>query len=170
MVFNMHSVNQRYVVIGNSGSGKSYVSNFISKSLNIPLISLDDIFWSDSSYTTKRPETDVKNRLFAKAESEQWVIEGVYGELVHLITDSAETLVWLDLPWDECKANILRRESQNPRNSANFSDLLLYAEKYYSRDNPRSYSAHKVIFDGFAKRKCHLNSTKKVNEFIRNFV
>lgn len=163
-------MNQRFVVIGNSGSGKSYVSHRISMSLNIPLISLDDIFWSDATYTTKRPQIEVKNRLLAKAESEQWVIEGVYGELVHLITDSAETLVWLDLPWDECKANILRRESQSSRNSANFSDLLLYAENYYSRGNPRSYSAHKIIFDGFKKRKYHLNGTEKVNEFIRNFV
>jgi len=42
-------------VIGNSGSGKSYLAQALATQLGLPEIDTDDIFWLKAGYTAKRP-------------------------------------------------------------------------------------------------------------------
>jgi hypothetical protein len=47
------------VIIGNAGSGKSYLASALAAQHSLPVINLDDLFWLDGSYQTKRPADDV---------------------------------------------------------------------------------------------------------------
>lgn len=51
---------ERIYIIGNSGSGKSYLSQILSKRCNINHFDLDDIFW-ETKFTVKRLEEEKKN-------------------------------------------------------------------------------------------------------------
>ncbi len=49
----------RILIIGNAGSGKSFLAKAIATQLALPVIDLDTIFWLDGSYTAKRPAGQV---------------------------------------------------------------------------------------------------------------
>ncbi|MBC2850345.1 DNA topology modulation protein FlaR [Cetobacterium sp. 8H] len=67
-------------IVGSPGSGKTYISNIISKKLNTKAIDLDEIFWNMSS-TGNRIKNDYLNReseLNSILLNTSWIIEGVY--------------------------------------------------------------------------------------------
>ena len=52
------------------------------------------------------------DRLVAESKTaDSWFVEGVCGELAERYLDEADPLVWLDIPWDICKARLLARGS-----------------------------------------------------------
>ena len=76
----MKNNNLKIRVIGSPGSGKTYISNILSKELKIKTTGLDNIFWNTSS-TGKRIKNDYTNResrLNSILLNNSWIIEGVY--------------------------------------------------------------------------------------------
>lgn len=76
----MKNNNLKIRIIGSSGSGKTYISNILSKELNIKTTDLDNIFWNTSS-TGNRLKNDYINResrLNSILLNNSWIIEGVY--------------------------------------------------------------------------------------------
>lgn len=76
----MKNKNLKIRIIGSPGSGKTYISNFLSKELNIKTTDLDNIFWNTSS-TGNRIKNDYINResrLNLILLNNSWIIDGVY--------------------------------------------------------------------------------------------
>ncbi|WP_330111774.1 hypothetical protein VSU16_03170 [Cetobacterium somerae] len=76
----MKSKNLKIRIIGSPGSGKTYISSFLSKELNIKTTDLDNIFWNTSS-TGNRIKNDYINResrLNLILLNNSWIIDGVY--------------------------------------------------------------------------------------------
>ena len=76
----MKNSNLKIRIIGSPGSGKTYISNILSKELNIKTTDLDNIFWNVSS-TGNRIKNDYINResrLNSILLNNSWIIEGVY--------------------------------------------------------------------------------------------
>ena len=67
----------RWVVIGNSGSGKSMLAERVGMTLQLPIYDLVVIHWHRGGQ--KRDEADAQAQVAEIAAGEAWVIEGVYG-------------------------------------------------------------------------------------------
>ena len=162
----------RISILGNSGTGKSYLAGKLGEALSLPVISLDDLYWEPESYGQKHAPGAILKDIEAIRERSEWIVEGVYGELVTHFLARTECLIWLDMDWDICHNNLLERgfekETQlDPaRGEAHFQNLVRWASLYWERDDERSYQGHRQIFDRFSGPKHVLRSRYAVNEIV----
>lgn len=163
---------QRIVIIGNSGSGKTYLAVQIGTQFGLPVTHLDALFWEPGGFNVKRPKELVLQDIEAIKQSEQWIIEGVFGELAAHFVENAEGLIWLEMDWDTCQSNLLRRGSESEKQrdpeaaEASFQRLLVWASQYWARDDARSHSGHQALFETFQGRKWTLHSREEVDTMI----
>jgi adenylate kinase family enzyme len=69
----------RTVIVGNAGSGKSWLAKHIAEELKAPAIDLDEVHWVGDAYGTRRDENVARSLVAEVAAKPAWVIEGIYG-------------------------------------------------------------------------------------------
>jgi adenylate kinase family enzyme len=157
---------QRTVIIGNGGSGKSWLAEQLSSALSIPAIDLDLIHWEPGGYEVKR-DADVALAMVRQAAAgPAWVIEGVYGWLVRAALPDATALVWLDIEIEECAANIMRRGLRRGADEASFAALLAWVKEYGVRDSASSLAGHRRLFTSFAGPRVVLRSRREMAAWL----
>jgi adenylate kinase family enzyme len=163
-------VARRVAIVGNAGSGKTYLAREIGARLGLSAVELDGLFWMPpGQYDTRRPVEDVMRIIEERRQESSWVVEGVFGELVLPFLDRADLLLWLDLPWDTCRSRLEARyrctygPSPDEAIEASFGRLVAYASGYWTRDDLRSHRGHQRIFDEFLGPKVRLVSEEDVN-------
>lgn len=158
--------NKKIYIIGNSGSGKSYLAKELHKKLNIKILHLDDLFW-ETPFQKKRSQKEILKNLekFFK-ENSSFIIEGVYKSLERKIKDNSDMLIYLDLPWKETKNNLKNRKSNK----------IDYYGTYYQKERKSEHGniiyskgSHDHLFENFSKEKIKLNNIKEVNDFIESY-
>ena len=107
----------RTVIIGNTASGKSWLSKQLGQRLSLHVVDLDQIRWIDGDYSRKETAAVAIEKTCQHAQGEQWIIEGVYGWLVRPIIARASCLIWTDIPWAEAVETSLK-ERQRPAQKA----------------------------------------------------
>ncbi len=163
---------QRSVIIGNSGSGKTYLSRVLGLSSAIPVIHLDQLFWEPSGFNQKRSKEIVLSDIAAAKSGPKWIAEGVFGELAEMFFDKADSLVWLDLPWLACRENLIARGSESAaqmdkqKAEENFMRLLTWAENYTTRTDLRSHAGHEKLYQQFSGAKIRLEDRPSIEAFI----
>jgi adenylate kinase family enzyme len=165
---------QRIVIIGNSGSGKSYLTRQLGARLSLPPIHLDEWFWEPGGFTVKRPQDAVFQQIATAKQAERWIAEGVYGELTERFFSRAEGLIWLNMDWQTCRNNLLSRGPQDPDPTdpaalADFEVLIEYASNYWLRTGPRSFSGHQALFDRFGGRKLILRERRAIDALLADY-
>jgi adenylate kinase family enzyme len=162
----------RIVIIGNSGSGKSYLAKSLSAIYSIPVVHLDKILWMPGGFNEKRQNDEIKNEIEQRQKDDSWIAEGVFGELAALFLARTQSLIFLDMDWPTCRNGLILRGSESSRQLSavkaeeNFSKLLLWAEQYWIRTNLCSQSGHLQIFASFTGLKSRFTSQAEVNEFL----
>ena len=163
---NMNHQLERTIIMGNSGSGKSWLAGRLGSALGLPTTDLDEFHWLSGRYDQKREKGEAIQLACAAASGREWIVEGVYGWLVEPIADRATFLVWLDLSWDDCYGN-LKKRYRGKKDSRSFRDLVAWAEDYWNRQTPSSFSGHKAIFESFSGPRARLRTRRSVVEFLR---
>ncbi len=156
----------RTIIIGNSGSGKSWLAKRLGDSSAQPVTDLDDAHWLPGGYDEKRDRSMAIELAVAAASARSWIIEGVFGWLVEPIVHRATFLIWLDMPWPDCNRN-LRSRYQGETDTQSFRELVAWARAYWERQTPSSYAGHKSIYESLGKPKNRLASRNEVDEFVR---
>jgi hypothetical protein len=157
---------QRTVVIGNSGSGKTTLARALAGHFGIPAVDLDRIHWK-GAVGNKRDEAIARQMTRDEAARPRWVIEGVYGWLAEAAVPNARALIWLDLPWSECRAGLVERGPWPGVDEAGFSEFLAWAEAYGIRQTSTSLAGHTRIFTSFSGQKLRLDGRAAVDIFIK---
>ena len=149
------------------GSGKSYLAKKISERTNVPVLFLDDIFWEGKDeFSKKRPSWEINQDLRDFMTNESFVVEGVYSSLQKRIMRQIDTLIYVDIPWNECLNNLNKRKSEK----------IEWASSYYVKERhkygTRVYSkgTHDEQFDLWNGNKIRLYCQKDVNDFIERLV
>ena len=156
----------RTLIVGNSGSGKSWLAEQIANRQGSLCVDLDSIHWLPGGYSVARDHNEVIQLLRDATKADRWVIEGIYGSLVNEIREHSTALIWLCLDEAECVENIRQRGIRRGGDTASFAALLDWASTYRRRQGPSSYIGHQKLFDGYAADKQILRSRDAVMAFL----
>lgn len=152
----------RTLIIGNSGSGKSWLAQRISEHLQIPWTDLDHIHWLSDEHSIPRPRAEALALARMAASEDRWVIEGVYGWIISELLPRATALIWLTVDDEQCVANIRQREANDDER---LIALLEWAGSYRMRDDPSGFAAHQQLFDAFEGSKIRLKDQTVITHF-----
>ncbi len=162
----------RILIFGNSGSGKTWLASKLSDSTKV-CYSLDHIFWEAEGYNQKKSENDVAREIQDIKNQSRWIVEGVFGHLLVELLDFTDVIIFLDLPWSNCKEALLKRGSESSKKldkeeaDKNFQELVKWASGYTYRDTKASQSYHAFLYKQFDKVKYKLSSRNEINDFIK---
>lgn len=163
---------KRMLIIGNSGSGKSWLAARLAERLTIREVSLDTIVWQPGGFNQKRSQDEIDLAIKALAQEPLWVVEGVFGALAEQLLDAADTLLFLDLDWSVCRDSLLSLGSQSAKQrdavaaKKNFQQLLVWASEYGQRASKSSRHFHRELFDRFPNDKHRFTTRAEVNSYL----
>ena len=153
----------RTLIIGNSGSGKSWLAQRLAEQLRVPWTDLDRIHWLSDEHSIPRPRAEALTMARIAAEQERWVIEGVYGWIASELLPRATALIWLSVGDEDCVANIRQRETQDDERLV---ALLEWAGSYRTREDSSGFAAHQRLFEGFSDSKTRLMDQAEITDFF----
>jgi adenylate kinase family enzyme len=152
----------RTLIIGNSGSGKSWLAQQLAQQLREPWTDLDRIHWLSDEHSIPRPRAEALAMARIAADEQRWVIEGVYGWIISEILHRVTALIWLSIGDDECVTNIRQRETQDDERLV---ALLEWAGSYRKRDDSSGFAAHQRLFEGFNGSNIQLMNRAEITAF-----
>ena len=150
----------RLLIMGNSGSGKSWRARALAAQHGLAHLDLDTIVWEPGQIAVARPPEQVRAELLAfVTEKSRWVAEGCYGDLVGAALPYCSELVFMHPGREACLENN-RRRPWEPHKYASMAAqqsklpfLLEWVSGYYEREDAMSYACHRRLFDGFGGNK-----------------
>lgn len=164
----------RAVIVGNSGSGKTWLATQLASIMVCNVVHLDELFWEPGGFDRKRAPEAVESLILSSKISKSWIVEGVFGELAQRYLDQADLLVWLDIGWSTCKERLERRGSESKKHlgreqsEAGLRRLLEWASSYDTRTDLRSYIGHREMYEKFCGRRLHLRDEGMVHKFLHD--
>lgn len=168
------SCHMRSVIIGNSGSGKTWLAQRLAEKQAADVTHLDDIFWMPGGFDIKREDGEVSQLIESARRSKNWIAEGVFGNLASRFLIDADVLLWLDIPWQLCKLRLETRGSESKAHMGRVQSdqglraLLQWAGDYYSRTNSCSLAGHSEIFNSFQGVRYRFTTESEVLGFLND--
>ena len=162
----LNDLKQRTVIVGNSGAGKSTLAEKLSHLVNVPAIDLDRLHWEEGGYSRKRDEELAKRLVRDVAAQPHWIVEGVYGWMAEVALPRATALIWLDLPWNVCRASLEQRGLSPGATDRDHAGLMAWAQAYWDRRTSSSFTGHARLFADFSGPKLKLSDRGEVHKFI----
>ena len=98
---------KRVVVFGTTGSGKSSLARRLAAHRPLRVIELDALNWGRNWQPA--PVELLRHRVEREIRDGDWIVVGNYDAVRDLTWRSADTLVWLDLPFPLVFWRLLRR-------------------------------------------------------------
>jgi adenylate kinase family enzyme len=85
---------RRISIVGATGSGKTFLARELAHRLCLPLHELDSLYWDETGRQVQRHE--FAKRVAELVAADQWIIDGHYRDVRHVIWSSADTVVLLN--------------------------------------------------------------------------
>ena len=169
----MHSAHledlRRMLIFGNGGTGKTWLAREVGAIIKRPIVHLDDLRWAPGQYGVARENQLVLSEVIDAGRAETWLMEGVYGWLVNAVLSRVTALVWIDLPEEECIANVRARGIQGGGSEESFRELIGWVREYRQRENSStSYSSHQRLFDACTGSKLILRSRADIAAYTES--
>ncbi|MDF2802003.1 MAG: hypothetical protein K0S61_1906 [Anaerocolumna sp.] len=112
---------KRIIIVGNNGSGKSYLAKELSSITGLPLVHLDVVFWRPN--WEKTPKEEWINKQTELVAKEKWIIEGNHTDTMELRFKSADLIIFLDINRFICLVSVFKRHGKKR------SDMPCYLEE-----------------------------------------
>ncbi|GFZ33225.1 topology modulation protein [Clostridium zeae] len=115
----------RIIIVGNNGSGKSFLSKKLSVIAGLPLIHLDVEYWLPNWEQPTKEEWIKK--VMELTSKERWIIDGNHTNTMELRFKAADLVIFLDINRFICLASVLLR------NGKKRSDTPEYLEEKFDK-------------------------------------
>ncbi|MCA9896999.1 MAG: hypothetical protein KC433_02355 [Anaerolineales bacterium] len=167
---------KRVLIIGSSGSGKSTLARQLGAKLELPVIHLDRHFWHPGWVGT--PALEWRNAVYKLVQRDAWIMDGNYRETLDIRLETADSVVFLDLPPWICAFRAIKRRIEyhnrpRPDIADGCTEPLLDPQLFQFVRHVLSYPDRAKPFvmqqlDAIAHEKqiIHLKSTRDVNNFL----
>lgn len=101
---------KKIMIIGSGGAGKSTLAKNLGKKLDIEVYHLDTLFWEPNWHQVpKNQQRTIQNKIVQK---EEWIIDGNYGGTMAIRFQSADTIIFMDIPRIICVYRAIKRSFQ----------------------------------------------------------
>ncbi len=162
------------VVTSASGSGGTTVGREIARRLGVPFYELDALFWKPG--WAKSTPDELRDAVEPIVATDEWVLDGSYQSLIgQLVLESADTVVWVDLPMRTWLPRLVRRtvarwwtgeelwagNRESVRTAFLSRDSLLLFTLRHFRARQRTYPER---FAGY--RVARLRSPREIERFL----
>jgi adenylate kinase family enzyme len=97
----------RISIIGNAGSGKTYLAQKIHAITKIKLYHLDQFAWK-KNWEKVSPEVFSKKHTYL-CNKKQFIIEGIYLKYLEERVTKSDVIIFLDIPILQCIINVIKR-------------------------------------------------------------
>ena len=154
-------------IIGGPGTGKTTLSNILSKEYNLPVTHIDGIHHFKNWQVRNGSERD--KIILDIVSKDKWIIDGTYKDTLNQRLENSDFIIWLDYSTFTQLKGIIKRYLKNPgkekkeipgckeRLTWEFFKYVLYYNKrkrHFIADNIKNIDNTKIII--FKKQK-HLN-------------
>ena len=86
---------ERVMIIGCGGAGKSTLARKLGEKTGLPVIHLDQIFWSPGNWQHLEKE-EFDTLLIQEMEKSAWILDGNYNRTMELRLEKSDTIIYLD--------------------------------------------------------------------------
>lgn len=158
-------------IIGGPGSGKSTLGDNLSKSLNIPVIHIDELYENKDWKFEDREK--INNELVDIVNNNsKWIIDGTYTETLEYRLKMCDLMIYLDFSTCQLLRGILKRRIQNinvPRKKLGWNEKLsLRFIKYvllFNREKKKKINS--IIKHD---KKCIILKNRKEMELLKKYI
>ncbi len=158
----------KIAVLGYAGSGKTFLSDYLSNKKNIPVLHLDSIKW-DKEW---KPVDDsvVLPQVSEFMTKDDWIIDGYYKYLLYdERLEKADMIVLLLLPRLTCFYRTVKR-TKSRRIDGYKNDLNWWFVKFtlFGCRNKERRQTYADISEKYKDKTVMLKTMRQVNAFIKN--
>ena len=103
---------ERVMIMGCGGAGKSTLARQLGEKTGLPVVHLDQIWWSPGNWQhLSREEFD--RLLLAEVERPQWILDGNFNRTLEVRLARADTVIYLDFNRFQCLRGWIKRVITN---------------------------------------------------------
>ncbi|MBR4049622.1 MAG: DNA topology modulation protein FlaR [Clostridia bacterium] len=158
----------KIAVLGYAGSGKTYLSDYIGKNKNIPVLHLDDIKWDKEWMPVD--DTIVLPQVADFMAKDDWIIDGYYTYLlIDERLETADKIILLQLPRMTCFFRALKRTKAR-RQDGYKNDMNWWFVKFtlFGCRNKERRKFYAEIAEKYKDKTVVQKTRKQVEEFMRS--
>ncbi len=165
---------ERVMIIGCGGAGKSTLARSLGEKTGLPVVHLDQIWWSPGNWQhMERPEFE--KLLMEEMEKPQWILDGNFRRTLELRLEKCDTVIYLDFPRLVCLKGWIGRVIKNwghhrpdmaPGCAERFDpQFALWIWNFNKNYRTRFYG----LLNAAEGKEIHiLRSRREVNKFLEN--
>jgi adenylate kinase family enzyme len=98
---------ERIMIIGCGGSGKSTLARQLGQKLGLPVVHLDQLFWTPGWVSISKDEFDRVHE--AALAEEKWIMDGNFDRTIPKRLQRCDTVIYLDFSRFACLMGVLKR-------------------------------------------------------------
>lgn len=103
---------QRILILGSPGAGKSTLARQLARSMALPLVHLDALYWAQGTPPAAAQWRSTVEQAIAQPA---WIMDGHYPSSLAQRLQRADAVIYLDFPRSLCLWRVLRRSWQGQR-------------------------------------------------------
>lgn len=103
---------ERVMIIGCGGSGKSTLARMLGEKTGLPVVHLDQIWWSPGNWQHLERD-DFDARLAEAVQDSRWIIDGNFNRTMVMRLERCDTVIYLDFPAALCLFSWIKRVITN---------------------------------------------------------
>lgn len=165
---------ERILIIGCGGSGKTTLARQLGEITGLPVVHLDQIFWSPGDWHHLSQQY-FDDALALELEKPQWIMDGNYDRTLEKRLEQCDAVIYLDFPmlisffgwigrvtgnWGKA------REDMAPGCKEWFDPEMAVWIWKFNRENRKKY--YKILETAAGKKVWILKNRRQVKKFLRD--
>lgn len=163
----------RIIIIGNNGSGKSFLSRELSVITGLPLVHLDVEYWRPN--WEKPPQEEWLKKQMELTSKEKWIIDGNHTDTMELRFNATDLIIFLDINRFVCLVSVLlrrgRKRSDTPLYLEEKFDMefLYFCKRLWSFPKTRKHIISKLLEKYPDKQVLVIDSRSKIKKLLNQW-